>query len=241
MARHANSVGATLSLEWAFDSSLQRQPRVHQLAAKFRMERRKVAGCSMGLTSVVGKTQGELLCKAWGIWTNHPSLSLALKGPHVRCSGGHPSVPVGGADTEHSGSYPDALARLVHLAITTTADDVPALVESQRWRGPLGSPTTLEGGDGCIGDQPGLTPAGAGTEEGRRCRKPAFLCQSVGGASRQRDTVEPCLAASSGRSKHLVAQNRGAVSGTRGLLNPTRDKRGKANYLVGPRAARECL
>ena len=241
MARHANSVGATLSLEWAFDSSLQRQPRVHQLAAKFRMERRKVAGCSMGLTSVVGKTQGELLCKAWGIWTNHPSLLLALQGPHVRCSGGHRSIAVEGADTVHSGTYPDALARLVHLAISTTADDVPALLASQRWRNPLGSSFTQMGGDGCSGDQLGLTPAGAGTEGGRRCRTPAILGQSDGGASRQRDMVEPCLAASSGSSRHLVAHSRVAVSGTRGLLNPTRDKKGKANFLVGPRAARECL
>ena len=123
------------------------------------------------------------LCKAWGIWTNSRSLALALEGPHVRCSGGHPSVAVGGADTEHSGSYPDNLALFILSSITSSVDEVEAMVELQRWPCNLGSPPIPDGaGDGRVDDQLGLTPAGTGTDGARRCRKPAAFSKSVGGA-----------------------------------------------------------
>ena len=194
------------------------------------MTRHKVAGCSMGLKSIVGKTRDMPLCKAWGVWTNCRSLSAALTGSHVRCSGAHSSIAVGGADTEHSGSYPDDFAGLVHHAITCNVDDVATLVASQRWRTSLESHTfTHEGGAACPDNQPESTSAGAGTDGSRRCLKPASLSRLDSGAARQRSTVEPCSVVSACLKEHVVARNKCAVSCTSRLSRPTLEQENANN------------
>ena len=162
------------------------------------------------------------LCKAWGVWTNSSSLALALDGPHVRCAGGHPSVPVGGADTEHSGSYPENFAIFVHTALAASEQDVAARVEAHCWPCNLGSPI-ISGrvNDGRDVLQPGLALAGTGTAGGRRCLKPAVLSQSGGGADQQGGPMESDSAVSVCGYSCQVVGNARAVSSRGGLLNPT--------------------
>ena len=125
LAAHADKIGATLTIEWANDSSLHRQHHVRMFVEKYRMRRFKAAGCVFGLKSIISSTRDLPLCKAWGIWTNSYPLIVALDSPKVLCQGGHPSTPVGGADTAHSGAYPNDFAYYVNTAFSTRA--APAL------------------------------------------------------------------------------------------------------------------
>ena len=93
------------------------------------MDGRKVAGCVFGLKSVIEGTRGKALCKAWKVWTNNPSLALALDGPHVRCPGGCDSVAVNGRNTAHTGSYPDQLVVFVNRALSSTESEVWSWLE----------------------------------------------------------------------------------------------------------------
>ena len=86
-----------------------------------------------GLKSNIESTRGRPLCKAWGIWTNSPSLALALDGPHVICPGGCPSTPVSGRSTAHSGDYPDNFAIFVNTALSRAADDVRQMISKKTW------------------------------------------------------------------------------------------------------------
>ena len=124
LAEHANSLNASITIEWADKSRLHTMTLVKKFAKKYGMLRHKAPGCVFGLTSVASKTQGLPLCKAWGIWTNNSSLSYALSCPLVRCQGGHSSIAVCGVDTEHSGTYPDGFARFVHTVLTTPIEDI---------------------------------------------------------------------------------------------------------------------
>ena len=128
LSDHAMNLKATLSIEWAYNSSLHGKEKVKMLVQKHGMTLHKVSGCRFGLVSVTAKTRGLPLCKAWGVWTNHPVLSRALNGSRVRCQGGHPSTPVSGQDTAHSGIYPDAFARFIHSTLTEPAAELENMV-----------------------------------------------------------------------------------------------------------------
>ena len=141
LAAHAHERSATLTVEWAHDSSLHRQTAVARFMAKYRMVRRKVAGCAFGLKSICGPTRGMPLCKCWGIWTNNYPLSIALDGPHVQCPGGHVKVPVAGQNTAHSGAYPDDLALFVHTALTSSEDHMRQMIDMRAWPVNLECPT----------------------------------------------------------------------------------------------------
>ena len=67
------------------------------------------------------------------VYTHADSLSLALSGPEVHCQGGHPSTPVSGVDTAHSGTYPDRMARYVVKSLCTPADDILRDMGSGTW------------------------------------------------------------------------------------------------------------
>ena len=97
------------------------------------MQKYKVAGCQFGLSSIIKASRGHPLCKAWVIWSNNPGLSMALDGPHVRCQGGHDYLAISGQNTAHSGNYPDAFAKFVHLALTTPIDEIRKMASSSKW------------------------------------------------------------------------------------------------------------
>ena len=125
LAAHAVRTGATLTIEWANDSDLHRQHHVRIFVEKYQMKRFKAAGCVFGLKSIIPSTRGLPLCKAWGIWTNSAPLATALSDPRVLYQGGHPSTPVSGANTAHSGAYPNDFAHFVNTAFSTRV--APAL------------------------------------------------------------------------------------------------------------------
>ena len=129
----ATPLEASLTVEWAHDSDLHRLKSVAKFMQLYNMTRRKVAGCVFGLESIAARTRGLPLCKAWGIWTSSKSLSLALSGPEVRCQGGHPSTPVSGIDTAHSGNYLDRMAKYVIKSLCTSHDDVLRDMGSKTW------------------------------------------------------------------------------------------------------------
>ena len=101
--------------------------------AQYGLVRRKVAGCVFGLASIAGATRGRPLCKKWGIWTSSKSLALSLDREQVLCQGGHPSTPVSGVDTAHSGAYTDSMARYVIVSLCTPAGDVSRAIEHGTW------------------------------------------------------------------------------------------------------------
>ena len=119
LAAHAVKVGATLTIEWANDSDLHRLRDVRVFVDKYHMKRFKAAGFVFGLKSIMPSTRNLPLCKAWGIWTTSVPLAVALSDPRVLCRVGHPSTPVFGANTAHSGAYPDDFARFVLLSLST--------------------------------------------------------------------------------------------------------------------------
>ena len=130
LADHAMSLHATLSIEWALKSRLRREPTTHILTQKHGLVKYSVSGCQFGMVSIAAKTRGLPLCKAWGIWTNHPALSRALDSTHVHCQGGHPTTPVSGQDTAHSGVYPDSFAKFIHAVLTTPIADIEHMIST---------------------------------------------------------------------------------------------------------------
>ena len=116
VARHARERGASLTLEWAWKSSLHWQAHVVKFVREYGMTKHKVSGCAFGLTSIVTKTFGKPLCKAWGVWTNNESFNIALETSYVQCPGCWPKTAVEGRDIAHSGSYPDPLAKFKSMA-----------------------------------------------------------------------------------------------------------------------------
>ena len=131
LAKHAVNMGASLTIELARDSRLHRLKYVQNFTARHRMVLRTVSGCVFGLKSIAKSTLGRPLCKAWGIWTNHEGLALALDGPHVHCPGGHARVRVEGQNTAHSGAYPDNLALFVNKALTSTVSSIRKMVDER--------------------------------------------------------------------------------------------------------------
>lgn len=93
------------------------------------MVRQKVNGCVFGLKSIVQPTAGTPICKAWGIWTKNPSLSLALNGSHVLRPCGHPTVQVNGSNIAHSGVYPDDFALFINRSSVNDVQDISHLIE----------------------------------------------------------------------------------------------------------------
>ena len=130
LSDHAMGLNATLSIEWADKSRLHREPSTRALVDKHGMVRCRVAGCQFGMVSVAAKSRGLPLCKAWGVWTNHPSLSRALNSTHVQCQGGHPTTPVSGQDTAPSGVYPDSFAKFIHAVLTTPVAEVETMIST---------------------------------------------------------------------------------------------------------------
>ena len=110
---------------------MHRLKYVQNFTAQHRMVQRAVSGCVFGLRSIARATFGQPLCKAWGIWTNHEGLALALDGPHVHCPGGHARVRVEGQNTRHSGAYPDGLALFVNKALTSTVGSIHRMVDER--------------------------------------------------------------------------------------------------------------
>ena len=97
----------------------------------------------MGLKAIIKATLGQPLCKAWGIWTNNASLALALDGPHVRCQGGHVSIPVVGKNTAHTGICPDNLAKFINFVLSSTVEQVGQMTDRPAWPIPLASSLTI--------------------------------------------------------------------------------------------------
>lgn len=133
LAAHAHQMGATLSIEWAWRNQLHRLSETKKFVSKYGMRKHMVAGCKFGLASIVKRTFGHPVCKAWAVWSNNPKLSMALDGPHVRCQGGHGYLAVSGQNTAHSGNYPDAFAKFVHLALATPIDELRKMASSSQW------------------------------------------------------------------------------------------------------------
>ena len=67
LAKHAVSVGASLTITWAKDSRLHPLKYVQDFTARHRMVLRKVSGCVFGLKSIAKATLGRPLCKPWYI------------------------------------------------------------------------------------------------------------------------------------------------------------------------------
>ena len=133
LVTHAARYRATISIEWAWGNKLHDIKKTKKLIGQYGLKSFKVSGCRFGLASIVSKTRGQPLCKAWRIWTNNPSLSAGLDGRHVICQGGHPSTPVSGADTAHSGTYPDGFAKFVNKVITTPLDELQLMATNNSW------------------------------------------------------------------------------------------------------------
>ena len=114
VAAKANDVGASISIEWAHRCMYHRLRITREIVGKYKLEYRKVSGCAVGLISRNPRTRGQLLCKAWGIWSNNMYVLDRLSG--LECNKQHPSIPVNGRDTEHSGHYTDKLAKTLHVA-----------------------------------------------------------------------------------------------------------------------------
>ena len=127
------------------------------------MQKYMVAGCRFGLTSIIKKSFGHPLCKAWAVWSNNPSLSMALDGPHVHCQGGHDYLAVSGQNTAHSGNYPDAFAKFIYFALTAPLADLRKTASSSEWpivgpingltggaQSPGGSSAPCQGGSGTV-------------------------------------------------------------------------------------------
>ena len=107
----ADSVGASVSIEWSHRCSYHRLVKTRKLVQKLQMVYRKVPGCSVGLVSCNRATEGKPLCKAWGIWINNHVLADSL--PSLVCDGSHDCIAVQGVDTEHSGCYTDRFAKIL--------------------------------------------------------------------------------------------------------------------------------
>ena len=122
-----------MSIEWAWSNEYHGIAKTKKFVNEYGMTKFKVSGCQFGLASIVNKTLGLPLCKAWGIWSNNPSLSFALDGPHVRCQGGHPSTKVEGESTAHSGVYPDDFAKYINTVMTTPISDLQNMAASGEW------------------------------------------------------------------------------------------------------------
>ena len=123
VAAHAHHHGCTISIEWAHRCAYHRLKSTRQLVSKYGLEYRMVSGCSVRLMSENPKTKGQLLCKAWGIWSNNPEILQRLI--HLRCNSLHTRVACEGRDTEHSGNYTDPLAKIIHLAFRAHWDSTP--------------------------------------------------------------------------------------------------------------------
>ena len=119
VAAKTQDVGASISIEWAHRCMYHRLRATREIVNKYQLEYRKVSGCAVGLISRNPQTRGQLLCKAWGVWSNNLYVLDRLSG--LECNKRHPSIPVNGQDTEHSGHYTNQLAKTLHVAFRLSA------------------------------------------------------------------------------------------------------------------------
>ena len=127
-----------------------------------------------------------------------------------------------GANTEHSGSYPDGFAKLVLCAITSSVEEVEAMSSQQRWPCIVGCPLQpVTAGDACSDSQVEPTSAGSGTDAARRCPKTASFSRLAGGAVQQQGVVDPSSAVPSGNIECEVVHNARTISCARGRPQPT--------------------
>ena len=118
VAAKAASVRATVSLEWSHRCSYHRLAKTRQLIDLYKLEYRKVPGCSVGLVSGEPQTIGKPLCKAWGVWSNNQEVLCQLS--KLKCSKDHQVVAVQGRDTLASGSYTNQFAKILHAAFRSS-------------------------------------------------------------------------------------------------------------------------
>ena len=116
VAARASERSFTLSIEWSHRCAFHRLKKTRALVDRYDMVYRKVCGCAFGLSSIINKTYGQPLCKAWGWWTNHPKLAELFQTLATECNKRHKYMVVEGKDTKHSGRYTDELCSFVHEA-----------------------------------------------------------------------------------------------------------------------------
>ena len=93
---------------------------------------------------------------------------------------------------------------------------------TQTWPCQLGCPPQpVQADNGCLDKQSGSTPAGLGTEGGRRWPKTAFTGRSVSGAVLQREMVEPSPVVPAGVLEHSIVHNACTNSCASGHSYPT--------------------
>ena len=129
MAEFGIRHGALLAIEWPSSCTYWFDQRIQAFISKYKLQKTKLIGCAVGLTSTAAKSAGLPILKPWTIMSNmceiHDHMSLTCPGcpVHAKCEG---------KDTVLSGRYTRIFVRKVHDAFRMHVDEGNETVTSSR-------------------------------------------------------------------------------------------------------------